>query len=82
MVLKYPLLTEKSVGAIEKDNKIVFIVEKNASKEEIKKEIEKAYKVKVKSVNTMISIKGQKKAYIKLMPEFKATDLATKLRII
>ena len=82
MVLKYPLLTEKSVGAIEKDNKIVFIVEKNATKEEIKTEIEKSFKVKVKSVNTMISIKGQKKAYIKLMPEFKATDLATKLRII
>ena len=82
MVLKYPLLTEKSVGAIEKDNRIVFIVEKNASKDEIKKEIEKAYKVKVKSINTMISIKGLKKAYIKLTPEFKATDLATKLRII
>lgn len=82
MTLKYPLLTEKSVGAIEKENKIVFIVEKNATKDEIKQEIEKAYKVKVKSVNTMISLKGQKKAYIKLMPEFKATDLATKLRII
>ena len=82
MTIEYPLLTEKAVGAIEKENKIIFIVDKKATKEEIKKEVEKQYKVKVDSVNTMISIKGKKKAYVKLKPEFKAIDLATKLKII
>ena len=82
MIIKYPLLTEKAVGLIEKENKIAFIVDKKVNKEEIKKEIEKKYKVKVDKINTINTIKGQKKAYIKLKPEFKATDLALKLKII
>ena len=82
MVVKYPLLTEKAVGAIEKENKLVFIVRKNATKPEIKKAVERLYNVKVKSVNTMISMKGLKKAYVKLRPEFNAINIATKLRII
>jgi large subunit ribosomal protein L23 len=82
MIIEYPLLSEKAVGAIEKENKIVFIVSKNATKPEIKKAVEKMYGVKVASVNTMAGIKGEKKAYVKLKPEFKAVDLATKLRIM
>jgi len=82
MVIKYPLLTEKAVGAIEKENKLVFIVKKNATKLEIKKAVERLYNVKVMGVNTMISMKGLKKAYVKLRPEFNAINIATKLRII
>jgi len=82
MKIEYPLLSEKAVGAIEKENKIVFIVRKDSTKQEIKEEVERLYKVKVADVNTMISIKGKKKAYVKLTPEFKATDIATKLKII
>lgn len=82
MVVDYPLLTEKAVGAIEKENKLVFIVKKNATKPEIKKAVERLYNVKVRSVNTMISMKGLKKAYVKLKPEFNAIDVATRLRII
>lgn len=82
MVVEYPLLTEKAVGLIEKENKIVFVVEKNASKPAIKKAVEALYGVRVASVNTMISMKGLKKAYVKLKPEFKAADLAARLKII
>lgn len=82
MVIEYPLLSEKAVGAIERENKLVFIVRKDATKQQIKKAVEEMYEVKVASVNTMISMKGVKRAYVKLMPQFKAIDLATKLRII
>lgn len=82
MVIEYPLLSEKAVGAIEKENKIVFIVKPDATKKEIKEEVERLYSVKVASVNTIHTIKGRKKAYVKLKPQFKAIDLATKLRII
>jgi large subunit ribosomal protein L23 len=82
MVIQYPLLTEKAVGTIEKENKIVFIVDDNSTKKMIKDEVEKLYAVKVASVNTIVSIKGRKKAYVKLKKEFKATDLATKLKIL
>jgi large subunit ribosomal protein L23 len=82
MIIHYPLLTEKAVGLIEKENKIVFIVDDKAAKAEIKKEVERLYGVKVASINTMISIKGKKKAYIKLQKKYKASDLAMRLKII
>jgi len=82
MAVQYPLLTEKAVGLIEKENKIVFIVTNDSKKADIKKAVEKLYDVKVASVNTMISMKGLKKAYVKLKPEYKAVDLATKLKVI
>lgn len=82
MAIEYPLLTEKAVGMIEKENKIAFIVEKSSTKKEIKEEFEKLYKVKVANITTIIGMNGKKKAFIKLKPEFKATDLATKLKLI
>jgi len=80
--LKYPYLTEKSIGLVERENKIVFVVERKATKEKIKKAFEQAFEVKVAKVNTEISLKGEKKAIIKLKPEFKAVDVATKLGLV
>jgi len=82
MTIEYPLITEKSVGLIEKENKLVFIVDKSATKHDIKKAVEELYGVKVATVNTMISLKGKKKAYVKLKPEYKASDIATKLKVL
>lgn len=82
MTIEYPLITEKSVGLIEKENKLVFIVDKSATKHDIKKAVEALYGVKVAMVNTMISLKGKKKAYVKLKPEYKASDIATKLKVL
>ena len=82
MTIEYPLITEKAVGLIEKENKLVFIVDKTATKQDVKKSVEELYGVKVESVNTMNSMKGTKKAYVRLKPEFKATDIATKLKIL
>lgn len=82
MTLRYPILSEKAVGLVENENKIVFFVEQAAKKPDIKRAIEELYKVKVADVNTMVTPEGDKKAYIRLKKEFKATDLATKLKII
>lgn len=77
-VLSYAYLTEKAVGLVEKENKLVFIVDRKADKKQIKEAIEKAFDVKVAKVNTQI--KGrEKKAYVKLKPESKAIDVAVKL---
>ena len=51
-VLKKPLITEK-VSTLNESGKYGFIVDKNANKVEIKKEVEKMYGVTVESVNTM-----------------------------
>jgi large subunit ribosomal protein L23 len=47
----------------------------------IRRAIEKLYGVKVMKVNTTILPTGEKKAYISLKPEFKASDIATKLGV-
>ncbi len=80
-ILHYPLSTEKSLKLMEKENKIVFIVEKKARKQEIKKAIEEMFNVKVININTSIQL-GKKKAYIKLAQETPAIDIATKLGIM
>ena len=81
-ILKYPHLTEKSINLIEKENKIVFIVDPKATKTQIKKAFEEIFGVKVEKVNTQITLKGEKKAYIKLKKEYKASDVAVKLGIM
>ena len=59
-VLKTPRLTEKSVLQKEMSNQVTFMVSKDANKIEIKKTIEKVFKVTVLNVNT-ISNRGKKK---------------------
>jgi large subunit ribosomal protein L23 len=81
-ILLYPLVTEKTVGMIEKENKIVFIVDRKANKQQIKETFEKLFGVKVEKVNTLITKDGKKKAFIKLKKEFKASDVAVKLGIL
>lgn len=82
MVINYPLLTEKCVDLIEKENKLVFRVDKDATKEQIKKGVEKLYNVKVEKVNTLIDMKGNKKAFVKLAKKDNAANLATKLNVL
>ena len=61
---------------------MTFIVDRRASKNEIKREVERIFNVKVERVNTMITPKGKKKAIVKLTKEYKAMDVATKLGVL
>lgn len=78
-VLKYPISTEKAVRQMEAENKLIFIVDVRSTKAAIKWATEKAFNVKVASVNTTITRDGKKKAYIKLKPESPAVDVTTAL---
>ncbi|MEM1606946.1 MAG: 50S ribosomal protein L23 [Candidatus Bathyarchaeia archaeon] len=80
-VIIYPLITEVTSRLIERENKMVFIVNRAATKSDIKRAVEELYQVKVSSVNTLITREGTKKAYVKLSEEYSATDLAVKLGI-
>lgn len=72
---------EKATNLREFSNTLSFIVEKTSTKQEIKREVEEQYNVKVEKVNTMI-VKGLKKAYVKLKPEYSAMDVASKFGAI
>ncbi len=74
--------TQKAVSLIEKENRLTFIVRIEATKEDVKRAVEKLYGVEVEKVNTLITPRGEKKAYVKLKPEYKASELAVKLGVI
>ncbi|MDP2906518.1 MAG: 50S ribosomal protein L23 [Nanoarchaeota archaeon] len=81
-IVKHPLATEKAVRLMNTENKLIFIVDKKATKPEIKKAIEELFKVKVLSVNTLNDFRGRKKAYVQLSPENPAMDIATQMGIM
>jgi len=81
-VILYPLMTEVTSRLIETENKLVFIVNIKATKSDIKKAVEELYDVKVEKVNVTVTPEGQKKAFVKLHPEYKAADVAIKLGIL
>lgn len=82
MIIIAPLSTEKAVRLMESENKLVFLVDRKASKADIKNEIEETYKVKVKAVNTLIGPDAKKRAYVTFAEETPAIDLATKLELM
>jgi large subunit ribosomal protein L23 len=77
-----PISTEKSLSLRESQNKLMFIVDRRANKREIKEAVEKLFNVKVESIRTYITNKGEKRAIVKLKPEFKASEIATKLGLV
>ncbi len=81
IILQKPKTTEKVVRLIEAENILAFETDRRYSKEEIKKEVENVFDVKVEKVRTHIR-KNKKIAYVRLKPEFQAADVATKLGLI
>jgi len=81
-VISYPLMTESASLMVEKDNKLIFIVNLKAGKSDVKRAVEELYEVKVDRVNLLITPQGEKKAFVKLKPEYKASDVAIKLGIL
>jgi large subunit ribosomal protein L23 len=81
-VVLYPIMTEVTSRLIETENKLVFITHLKANKKDIKRAVEELYEVKVKDVNVTITTKGEKKAFVRLQPEYSATDVAIRLGIL
>jgi ribosomal protein L23 len=81
-VLLYPLVTEKTVKMIERENKLVFVIAPDASSYEVARDFEKTFEVKVKKVNILRRTDGIKVAFIKLAEGYSASDISVKLRIL
>jgi large subunit ribosomal protein L23Ae len=67
---------------IEDNNTLVFIVKKKTNKAQIKQAVQSLYRIKIKKVNTLITPKGMKKAYVKLTSDQDALDVANKIGIM
>uniref|UniRef100_A0A8C5PDI6 Large ribosomal subunit protein uL23 N-terminal domain-containing protein n=1 Tax=Leptobrachium leishanense TaxID=445787 RepID=A0A8C5PDI6_9ANUR len=74
-IIKFPL-TESAMKKIEENNTLVFIVDVKANKHQIKQAMKKLYDIDVATVNTLIRPDGEKKAYVRLSPDYDALDVA------
>lgn len=80
-VIIHPKITEKTVRLIEDENKLVFIVHPDSNKKEIKEAVEVLFGVEVEDVNTQITPKAEKRAFVKLSPEYNADEIAARLGV-
>ena len=81
-VIYYPLMTESASLMVERDNKLIFIVNKKAHKNDVKRAVEKLYDVKVDRITVLITPQGEKKAFVRLQQDYKASDVAIKLGLL
>ncbi len=75
-------MSEKATILMETQNTLTFIVRRDATKPDIKRAVEALYGVKVEKVRTLITPRGEKKAYVKLSKEYNAAELATRLGLV
>lgn len=69
-IIKFPLTTESAMKKIEDNNTLVLIVDAKVDKHQIKQAVKKLYDIDVVKVNTLIRPKGEKKVYVRLVPDW------------
>merc|ERR1719409_2677374 len=77
-IIKHPLTTESAMKKIEDNNTLVFICDIKANKHQIKSAVKKLYDINISKVNTLVRPTGDKKAYVRLAPDYDALDVANK----
>jgi len=82
MVLKYPFVTEKAMVLLENQSKLQFLVNRQATKISIKREMEKMFGQKVNSVRTLMNMHGEKKATVSFENEKAAEEILSRLGIM
>ncbi|AYK15569.1 MAG: 50S ribosomal protein L23 [Methanosarcina flavescens] len=79
--INYPFVTEKAMMLLD-ENKLQFIVDPRSNKKQIAEDVEKLYGFKVKSVRTMTTMKGTKKAVLTFEDPESAHEIATRIGLM
>jgi len=82
MILKYPFVTEKATMMLEGENKLQFIVQRDATKQDIRRELESVFEQEVSEVRTNDDMKGEKKAIVRFADEKAAEEILSRLGIM
>jgi len=82
MVLKYPFVTEKAMVLLENQSKLQFLVSREATKKQIKREIEKSFGQNVETIRTLMTMHGEKKAIVSFENEKAAEEILSRLGIM
>ena len=81
-ILISPCTSERFYKKMKKDNTIIFFVNQKANKQQIKAAFKEAFGVMPQRVNTMNTVLGRKKAFIKLPKSNEASEIANKIGLL
>jgi len=82
MVLKHPYVTEKATMLLENEGKLHFLVDRQATKQDIADAISKMFDKEVTQVRTMMTMKGKKKAIVSFADEKAGEEILSRLGIM
>ncbi|GAB3695633.1 50S ribosomal protein L23 [Halorubrum pallidum] len=80
-IIEHPLVTEQAMNQMDFKNKLVFVVDVDATKPEVRDEVSERYDVRVVDVNTQVTSKGTKKATVTLSEDDDATEIASRIGV-
>ena len=81
-ILIAPCTSERFYKKMENENTIIFYVAQKATKTNIKKAFKDAFGIVPQRVNTMNTVLGRKKAFIKIPKGNEASEIANKIGLI
>ena len=81
-ILISPCTSERFFKKMENENIIIFYVSPKANKQQIKAAFQEAFNVLPSRVNTMNTVLGRKKAFIKLPKTNEASEIANKMGLL
>jgi len=81
-IILYGINNERSVRIMEKDNTLTFRCRNEATKTEIRKAFLELYGEKIDKINTVNTVKGYKKAYVRLSEQGVALKVASEKGIL
>jgi len=80
-VIEHPLVTEKAMNDMDFENKLQFVVNPDATKPEIRDEVEERFEISVENINTQVTMNGKKKAIVRLDEEDDAQEVASRIGV-
>ncbi len=76
-IVIHPYVTEKTMDEMEKQNRLEFVVDRFATKRDVKRSVEKLFDVKVAKVTTKITKHG-KIAMIRFTKDYSAEEIGSR----
>ena len=80
-VIEHPIVTEKAMDEMDFGNKLQVLVDLDATKSEVREEVQDRYEVTVEKVNTQVTPKGTKKATVRLSEADDAQEIASRIGV-
>jgi large subunit ribosomal protein L23 len=80
-IIEHPIVTEQAMNEMDFNNKLLFLVDVDATKPEIRSEVAERYDVGVVGVNTQVTPQGEKKAIVTLSEDDDATEIASRIGV-